>query len=135
MNYTAKHPEDLAIIAKHLLQQFQGRKIYIFNGDMGSGKTTFIKYFCAELGVKDAMSSPTFSIVNEYRGKNGMVYHFDLYRLKDLNEAIDLGIEDYIYSQNYCFIEWPALILQLLPEDVVTINIAPQAKGRLIHIQ
>ena len=90
---------------------------------MGAGKTTFIKAICHELGVTDAVSSPTFSIVNEYIGANIGVYHFDFYRLKNQNEALDMGYEEYFYSGHYCFIEWPEKIPDMLPAHYVSIKI------------
>ena len=99
-------------------------KVVLFNGLMGAGKTTFIKALCKHLGVEDVTSSPTFSLVNEYKtidGKN--IYHFDLYRISSEVEALDMGIEEYLYSGNWCFIEWPEKIPNLLPENVTTVHI------------
>ena len=93
-------------------------------GPMGAGKTTFIKYLCEQLGVKDSTSSPTFSIVNEYDSDNGLIYHFDFYRIKDEQEAFDFGYEEYFYSGAYCFIEWPEKIPNLLPEEAKEIQIS-----------
>jgi tRNA threonylcarbamoyladenosine biosynthesis protein TsaE len=90
---------------------------------MGAGKTTFIKALCLQLGVTDTVSSPTFSIVNEYESPGGSVYHFDFYRLKDQSEAFDLGYEDYLYSGQYCLIEWPEKIPDLIPPRVVKVNL------------
>lgn len=91
---------------------------------MGAGKTTLIKELCSHLGVSEGMSSPTFSIVNEYLGGRGEpVYHFDFYRINDVSEALDIGAEDYFFSGNYCFIEWPDRVVELLPNDFVEINI------------
>lgn len=92
-------------------------------GDLGSGKTTLIQSLCKKLGVNDNISSPTFSIINEYKGQNGHLYHIDLYRLKDFHEALDIGIEDYLFSGNICFIEWPQLIIDLLPTPYLKIEI------------
>src|ERR1044071_1379344 len=98
---------ELSSAAKKFLATFPSQKIFAFHGELGAGKTTFIKILCEQLGVKDAMSSPSFSLVNEYRdGKNNPVYHFDLYRLKNPQEAFDIGMEEYLYSGNYCFVEW-----------------------------
>ena len=90
---------------------------------MGAGKTTLIKSLCEKLGVSDSVTSPTFSIVNEYKGADGPVYHFDFYRLKDQNEALDMGYEEYFYSGDYCFIEWPDKIPDMLPSHYISINI------------
>ncbi len=98
--------------------------IYIFDGKMGAGKTTFIKAICEELGVREAVNSPTFSIVNEYETADGrIIYHFDCYRIKHLQEALELGAEEYLYSGNLCFIEWAENISTLLPETAVKIGI------------
>lgn len=101
-------------------------KILLFYGEMGAGKTTFIKVFCAALGVADTVSSPTFSIVNEYHYPEGIIYHFDFYRLKNQTEALDLGVEEYLYSGEYCLIEWPEQIPDLLPENFIRIRIEVQ---------
>lgn len=99
-------------------------KVVLFNGLMGAGKTTFIKALCKQLGVEDAISSPTFSLVNEYETAEGKrIYHFDLYRIIVETEALDMGIEEYLYSGNWCFIEWPEKIPNLLPEKFTTVNI------------
>lgn len=107
-------------------------RVYAFDGQMGAGKTTFIKSLCEAMGTVDVVNSPTFAIVNVYdveQPYRGEVYHFDCYRLKDIREAIDFGAEDYLYSGNYCFIEWPELIEPLLPDDTVYIQITPQENG------
>ena len=97
---------------------------------MGAGKTTFIKAICKNLGVEDMTSSPTFSLVNEYETRQGQrVYHFDLYRINSEIEALDMGIDDYLYSGNWCFIEWPEKIPNLLPENVSIVNIRETATG------
>lgn len=114
---------ELNAAAKKLLEFAAGEKIFLFYGDMGVGKTTFIKAICKELDVKEMTSSPTFSIVNEYKGTNVIIYHFDFYRIKNETEAFDIGFEDYIYSGNYCFIEWPEKIPGLLPHNAVEVFI------------
>jgi len=107
------------------------KKIILFNGEMGVGKTTLIKQLCKSLGVKDATSSPTFSLVNEYQTSNNQtVYHFDFYRLNKETEALDMGVDDYLYSENWCFIEWSEKIASLLPEDTSTITIELLADGK-----
>ena len=98
-------------------------RIFLFYGGMGAGKTTLIKALCEALGVKDNISSPTFSIVNEYIYPMGKIYHFDFYRLKKQEEALDIGCEEYFYSGNYCFIEWPEKIPDLLPEHFIKVEI------------
>ena len=101
--------------------------VFAFYGKMGAGKTTFVKALCTELGVEDVITSPTFAIVNEYTdGKGEPIYHFDFYRIKKLEEVYDMGYEDYFYSGAPCFIEWPELIEELLPEDTVRVTIEEQ---------
>jgi len=110
--------------AAQLLLNFAGsQKIFLFYGNMGAGKTTFIKELCAHLGVEESVTSPTFSIVNEYNGSTTQVYHFDFYRLKNQEEALDMGYEEYFYSGNYCLIEWPEKIPDLLPLNYIKVNI------------
>ncbi len=106
-------------------------KVILFNGEMGAGKTTFIKSLCKKLGVENPTSSPTFSLVNEYQiTSNQLVYHFDMYRLKNQEEALDMGIEEYLYSGNWCFIEWSENIPDLIPENhsVITISVLNDGK-------
>ena len=110
------------------------RKIILFNGEMGVGKTTLIKHLAKELGVNEATSSPTFSLVNEYLiSNNAFLYHFDVYRLKNETEALDMGIESYLYSGNWCFIEWAEKIPNLIPENhsVITIEMLSDGKRKL----
>lgn len=104
--------------------------VFAFYGKMGAGKTTFVKALCEVLGVEDAVSSPTFAIVNEYEAANGCpIYHFDFYRIKRLSEAYDMGCDEYFYSGNPCFIEWPELIEEILPEETVKVTIEEQTDG------
>ncbi|WP_165022727.1 tRNA (adenosine(37)-N6)-threonylcarbamoyltransferase complex ATPase subunit type 1 TsaE [Dysgonomonas sp. ZJ279] len=104
--------------------------VFAFRGEMGAGKTTFIKAICENLGVTDTINSPTFAIVNEYRSKTGeLIYHFDFYRINKIEEAYDFGYEDYFYSGSLCFIEWPELIEDLLPKDTVNVSIKIQEDG------
>jgi tRNA threonylcarbamoyladenosine biosynthesis protein TsaE len=121
-----------------LLKDHEPHRVFAFDGQMGAGKTTFIKKLCEEMGTLDVVNSPTFAIVNVYdveRPYKGEVYHFDCYRLKDIREAMDFGAEEYLYSGNYCFIEWPEMIEALLPEDTVWVKIEPQENGnRLLTI-
>ena len=107
------------------------KKIILFNGEMGVGKTTLIKQLCKSLGVQDATSSPTFSLVNEYyTSDNQIVYHFDFYRLNKETEALDMGVDDYLYSGNWCFIEWSEKIANLLPEETSIVTIELLADGK-----
>lgn len=135
MEYQVNSLEELPAAAAWLLSAKPESRIFLFQGAMGAGKTTFIKAICAQLGVVDSTSSPTFSIVNEYHAPNGPVYHFDFYRLKDEQEALDLGYEEYFYSGNYCFVEWPEKIPSLLPEEAEIIQIhLTENQGRSIKI-
>jgi tRNA threonylcarbamoyladenosine biosynthesis protein TsaE len=124
---------QLPAVAKQLLQSFGEEKIIAFYGEMGTGKTTLIKAICEELGVKDTISSPTYSIVNEYRTVKGeKVYHFDFYRIKSVDEAYDMGYEEYFYSKAYCFIEWPEKIAELMPLMYEKVTITLQGEERVI---
>jgi tRNA threonylcarbamoyladenosine biosynthesis protein TsaE len=118
---------DLSVLqksARMLLDHFPEERIFAFYGAMGAGKTTFIKALCRELGSADYVTSPTFALINEYSTNDGsVIYHFDFYRIKKLEEAFDLGYEDYIYSGNYCFIEWPEMIESLLPEGIIKVRL------------
>lgn len=116
--------------ATDILHQFPNQRVFALHGNMGAGKTTFIKQLCEEMGSNDIVNSPTFAIVNVYEDANGKeIYHFDCYRLKNLNEAMNLGAEDYLYSGNYCFIEWPDVIKDLLPEDTVMLDFEVNPDG------
>ncbi|SRR5574344_1576221 len=119
-----KSTKDLKSAASQFVQLIGDRKIFAFYGGMGAGKTTFIKAICKELGVDENITSPTFALVNEYDADGGkMIYHFDCYRLKNVREAYDFGAEEYFYSGNLCFIEWPEIIEPLLPDGVVNVKI------------
>ena len=114
---------ELTTIAQEIVKKAQN-KVLLFNGDMGVGKTTLIKEICKILGVDDVAHSPTFSLVNEYKtNDNETVYHFDFYRIEDEEEAYDMGVEDYLYSNNWCLIEWPENVKNLLPLDAVEVKI------------
>ena len=116
--------EDLAALSGELLKEGGHYPVWLFHGEMGAGKTTLIKSICARLGVKDVMSSPTFSIVNEYNaGDDEKIYHFDYYRIKNEAEAYDIGSEEYFYSGNLCFVEWPEKIPSLIPAEHIEISI------------
>ena len=124
--------------ATDILEKCGDRRVFAFDGKMGAGKTTFIKHLCEAMGTEDVVNSPTFAIVNVYeveelKGENGEVktevYHFDCYRIKDLREAMDMGTEEYLYSGNYCFIEWAEMIEPLLPEDTVWVKIEVLENG------
>lgn len=124
---------ELPEAAKKLIKSFDGSRVVAFYGEMGSGKTTLIKAICEELGVKGNISSPTYSIVNEYMSAKGIkIYHFDFYRLKSVDEAYDLGYEDYFYSKAYCFVEWPEKIAELLPLEYEKVTITKDGEKRVI---
>lgn len=125
--YTITSLSELPQLAVQVLNEFKNERIFAFYAPMGAGKTTFIKVLCEALGVKDAISSPTFSLVNEYRAAdNTKIFHFDFYRIKSVNEAYDMGYEDYFYSGAYCFIEWPEKVEELLTDNYVKITISVQ---------
>lgn len=123
MRFIISKVTELPGIARELILFAGDHRVFLFYGDMGAGKTTFIKALCAEMGVQDTVSSPTFSIVNEYLYPEGSIYHFDFYRLKSESEAFDLGYEDYLFSGQYCLIEWPDKISGLIPRKVVKITL------------
>ncbi|MCJ8211772.1 tRNA (adenosine(37)-N6)-threonylcarbamoyltransferase complex ATPase subunit type 1 TsaE [Mucilaginibacter sp. RS28] len=114
---------DLPNAADKLLEFAADARVFLFYGEMGAGKTTFTKAICERLSVTEPVSSPTFSIINEYKGTTGSIFHFDFYRLKNQSEALDMGYEEYFYSGNYCLIEWPEKIPDLLPEHYVKVSI------------
>ncbi len=116
--------------AKEFIKGMGDGKVFAFYGKMGAGKTTFIKALCEVLGVKDVITSPTFAIINEYTdGNNNPIYHFDFYRIKKLEEVYDMGYEDYFYSGNLCLLEWPELVEDVLPENVIKVTIEEQPDG------
>ncbi len=120
----AKKLEDLPQLVKTILDELPGEKIFALAGKMGAGKTTLIKAFCDEIDVIEVVASPTFSLVNEYTDQNGnSVFHFDFYRIEKIEEVYDIGYEEYFYSGSYCFIEWPELIMDLMPESFVSVKI------------
>jgi tRNA threonylcarbamoyladenosine biosynthesis protein TsaE len=116
--------DGLPAAARHVLQQAKQIKVWLLVGEMGAGKTTLAKELCRQLGVTDGMSSPTFSIINEYRSQTGdSIFHFDFYRIQREQEAIDIGVEEYFYSGAYCFIEWPERITRVLPDRYAVLKI------------
>ncbi len=124
MKATFDKIQQLPAIGKTLIETFEQERLFAFFGAMGVGKTTLIKEICKHLGVADNVCSPTFAIVNEYRSDTGApVYHFDFYRIKNIDEAYDIGYEEYFYSDNYCFVEWSENIEALLPEQYVRVTI------------
>lgn len=128
--FICKSLDELEAIAAEIIQKSGGPGIFAIYGDMGSGKTTLIKRFCKVLRTVDTVTSPTFSLVNEYRTESsGPVYHFDVYRIKKPEEIMDIGYETYFFSGNYVFIEWPELISELLPRKYVYIRIREMEDG------
>ena len=130
MNYTFSI-DNIHDAAKTFINNMGTGKVFAFYGKMGAGKTTFIKAVCEELGVTDVITSPTFAIVNEYRSDTTgeLIYHFDFYRIKKLEEVYDMGYEDYFYSGALCFLEGPELIEELLPSDAVKVTISETDNG------
>ena len=135
--FTCKNLNDLPSIAEEMLKIFPDERVFAFYGSMGAGKTTFIKVLCDKLGVLNEVVSPTFAIINEYLAEQyGQVYHFDFYRINKIEEVMDIGYEDYLYSGNYCLMEWPEKIEKLLPEDIVYVKIENlDDDSRSIHIK
>ncbi len=135
IRWVCKNLEELPVVAEQLLIEAGNNKVFALFGEMGSGKTTFIKALCLQLGVSEVVSSPTFTIVNEYRsGLDLPVFHFDFYRIKSETEAFDLGYENYLYSGNYCFIEWPEKIASLLPAKIAKVTLEVRGEERTITL-
>lgn len=125
--------KNIRSAAREFLHEMGDDKVFAFYGSMGAGKTTFIRALCEEMGVTETVTSPTFAIINEYRDREGKtIYHFDFYRIRNLREAFDFGYEDYFYSGNLCFIEWPELVESILPENTVKITIREVENGSRI---
>lgn len=132
MEITIDSIDNIREAARQFVGNMGDASVFAFYGSMGAGKTTFIKAVCEELGVEDVITSPTFAIVNEYRAEETgeLIYHFDFYRIKKLEEVYDMGYEDYFYSGALCFIEWPELIEELLPADAVRVWIEETEGGK-----
>ena len=130
MELTIESLETIHTTARQFINRIGERTVFAFNGKMGAGKTTFIKAICEEMGVRETVNSPTFSIVNEYEAGDGrIIYHFDCYRITNIQEALDLGAEEYLYSGNLCFIEWSENIAPLLPDNIVNVDIEENENG------
>ena len=130
MEIRIENIEHIREAAREFISYIGQTRVFAFYGKMGAGKTTFVKAICEELGVEDVITSPTFAIVNEYTtSSSSPIYHFDFYRIKKIEEVYDMGYEDYCYSGALCFIEWPELIEDLLPDDAVRVTIAEDNKG------
>lgn len=133
--FIAKTVADLDEIAKQLIEVIRSQKKIVFFGEMGVGKTTLIKSICKLLNVQDEVVSPTFSVVNEYHNKSGeVIYHFDFYRIKLKEEIYDLGYEEYLYSDAYCFVEWPEKAFGLVEENKVQVHMKVENKNRIIKV-
>ncbi|MDR0812313.1 MAG: tRNA (adenosine(37)-N6)-threonylcarbamoyltransferase complex ATPase subunit type 1 TsaE [Paludibacter sp.] len=131
MSFTITSLSEIHRAARQFVDFIGKNRVFSFEGAMGAGKTTFIKAVCQALGVNDEVNSPTFSIVNEYRTTNGeTVYHFDFYRINNIREALDIGIEDYFFSGAYCFLEWAENIAPLLPDSIVKVEITEVENGK-----
>lgn len=124
---------ELNSIARNIIEADSSNRIFLFEAPMGAGKTTLIKEICKELGSRDNFGSPTFSIVNEYSSPNGPLYHFDLYRLKSMEELLDIGFEEYVNSGHYCFIEWPEFAAHFRQEDFIKIVLEMNGNNRYIR--
>lgn len=134
MNLTINSERELSLAVQQLLSEFPHAHVFALHGEMGAGKTTFIKAICRELGVIEVMSSPTFSIVNEYASTSGeTIYHFDFYRLESESEAYNAGLHEYFDSGNYCFVEWPEKVPSILPVGTVHVFIESSGTARTIR--
>lgn len=130
MEIRIKDINQIRSAARQFIDSMPAGKVFAFYGKMGAGKTTFIKAICEEMGVDDVITSPTFAIVNEYETAEAeTIFHFDFYRIKKLDEVYDMGYEEYFYSGNLCFIEWPELIEDLLPDDATKVTIEEAEDG------
>jgi tRNA threonylcarbamoyladenosine biosynthesis protein TsaE len=127
--------EDFLKPVEYILSELKDQHIILLNGNLGAGKTTFSKYFCEKLGIpKHGVSSPTFSIVNTHKTDKTTVHHFDLYRIKSTEELLDIGFEDYLYSQHFCLIEWPDIGLSLVPQNHIQIQIQVLENKRILTL-
>ncbi|HCS22021.1 MAG TPA: tRNA (adenosine(37)-N6)-threonylcarbamoyltransferase complex ATPase subunit type 1 TsaE [Bacteroidetes bacterium] len=122
--------EELAPIADALVHLAEERRILTFSGNLGTGKTTLIQHICARLGVHEDVDSPSFGMVNEYQGEEEQIFHFDLYRLKNAEEALDIGLTEYLDSGSICLIEWPEIAWGLLPEETIHVTLAHENEGK-----
>lgn len=134
MNISVTSEDQLPAAARNLLSAYPHARVFALHGEMGAGKTTFIKELCKVLGVEEVMSSPTFSIVNEYAASSGeTIYHFDFYRIEDESEAYQAGLHEYFDSGNYCFVEWPEKVPSILPSSTIHIRIRMEGQTRIIE--
>lgn len=135
MQFLTHSEADLKEVAKAIISKSGETPVVLLHAEMAMGKTTLVKQICQEVGCNEAASSPTFSLVNEYQAENGLVYHFDLYRIKDVEELYDIGFEEYLDSGYLCLIEWPELAEELMPEQHILVTIEQQPEGRLFSIK
>lgn len=134
--YISHNIDDLSQLANEILKDCDASKIFVFYGNLGAGKTTLIKILCYQLGYRGEVTSPTFSLVNQYKVEGADIYHMDLYRLKDEDEALEIGIEEYLYSGAFCFIEWPQVIISLLDEAYYKVSMeTSESEIRKINIE
>jgi len=135
LNFEINNENELDYISKEIIEKFKS-KVFLFYGEMGVGKTTFIKSICKHLNVLDVVSSPTFSIVNQYvNDQDEFMYHFDFYRTNNKNEIFDIGYEEYLFSDSFCFIEWPERLDNLLPNKYLDIKMKLRDGNRVIKIK
>ena len=132
MNFTINHIEELNAVADEIILLTKANSVFCFYGNLGAGKTTLIKLICEKLKVTDSIASPTYPIINEYHYPNGIIYHIDLYRLKSIDEALNIGLEEYLYSGNLSFIEWPDNFESILPDKHIKIKISKFEEDRTI---
>jgi len=133
--YTISTENQLVELANTILEKNQTHRIFCLSGELGAGKTTLIQAFGDVLGIEDSIVSPTYSIINEYVSEKGTIYHMDLYRLNSLDEAFNIGIEDYLYSGNYIFIEWPDVIDSIIPDHhVIKIEVLEDSTRKIVHL-
>ena len=135
MKFLTNSEADLTAVATAIIDLSDKMPVVLLHADMAMGKTTLVKEICSQLSCSDEASSPTFSLVNEYSTPNGLVYHFDLYRIKDVEELYDIGFEEYLDSGYLCLVEWPELAEELMPEQHVLVTIEQQPEGRLFSIK
>jgi len=137
MNFTISNISELMGVASEIIKLSSHKKIILFYGKMGAGKTTLIKQICKQLNVIDTVTSPTFSIINEYETKNNqIIYHFDFYRIESVEELQNIGIEEYFYSNNICLIEWPQIIEDFFDKnDIIEVNISVENNKRIFIIE
>jgi tRNA threonylcarbamoyladenosine biosynthesis protein TsaE len=134
--FDIKEEDDFKMVAEYILENLSDYKIILLNGNLGAGKTTFTKYFCACLGLpKHGISSPTYSIVNVHTINGITIHHFDLYRIKSTEELLDIGFEDYLYSKQYCVIEWPDIAMSLIPQQHIEITISQKENTREVKLK